>query len=242
MKKKNLITSVLIAAIAVGTLMGCGNNATATNAGVSTQATNKASQQETTVAAAKDETKAETKEAAKDETKAETKEAAKAETSVETAVATKATETTTAAPVFGTVTMKNGDTFPDGAVNNDVILALKELGFDTSKYENSYIDYDGSVAHLAINYNGDGEASIIHTMNKSEDNRTSDKDCLAALSAVANEYAQAEVNGLAPTFDYNHDDILDDIECVIAGIFYTNDYTFNFLDRCDGPKPVRHLN
>lgn len=230
MKKKNLITSVLIAAIAVGTLMGCGNNATATNVGVSTQATNKASQQETTVAAAKD------------ETKAETKSAAKVETSAETAVATKATEATTAAPVFGTVTTKSGDTFPDGAVNNDVILALKELGFDTSKYENSYIDYDGSVAHLAINYNGDGEASIIHTMNKSEDNRTSDKDCLAALSAVANEYAQAEVNGLAPTFDYNHDGILDDIECVIAGIFYTNDYTFNFQDRCDGPKVVRHLN
>ncbi len=229
MKKKNLITSVLIAAVAVGTLMGCGNNATATNAGVSTQATTKASQQETTVAAAKD------------ETKSDNKEVVKAETSAETAGATKATEATTAAPVFGTVTI-SGDTFPDGAVNNDVILALKELGFDTSKYENSYIDYDGSVAHLSINYNGDGEASIINTTNKNEDNRTSDEDYVAALSAVANEYAQAEVKGLVPTFDYNHDGILDDMECIIAGIFYTNDYTFNFQERFSGPKVVRHLN
>ena len=230
MKKKNLITSVLIAAVAVGTLMGCGNNVAATNAGVSTQATTKASQQETTVAVAKD------------ETKAETKTAVKAETSAETAVATKSTEATTAAPVFGTVTTKSGDTFPNGAVNNDVILALKELGFDTSKYENSYIDYDGSVAHFSINYNGDGEASIIHTTNKNEDNRASDKDYSSALSAVGNEYAQAEVKGLAPTFDYNHDGILDDIECIIAGIFYTNDYTFNIQDKATDPELVRHLN
>ena len=225
MKKKNLITSVLIAAIAVGTLMGCGNNAAATNAGVSTQATTKASQQETTVAVVKDETKAETKEAAK----------------AETAVATKAIETTTAAPVFGTVTSANGDTFPDGAVNNDVILALKELGFDTSKYENSYIDYDGSVAHVAINYSGDGEASIIRNLG-STNNKTSNEEYTAALSAIGNEYAQAEVKGLAPTFDYNHDGILDDIECVIAGIFYTNDYTFNFQAAFNNPQPVRHLN
>lgn len=212
MKKKNLITSVLIAAVAVGTLMGCGNNATATNAGVSTQATTKASQQETTVTVAKDETK----------------------------TATKATEATTAAPVFGTVTSANGDTFPDGAVNNDVILALKELGFDTSKYETSYIDYDGSVCHLAINYNGD--ASIINNIDKNENNRTNDKEYSAALSAVGNEYAQAEVKGLAPTFDYNHDGILDDIECVIAGIFYTNDYTFDIQGTFNNPEPVRHLN
>lgn len=229
MKKKNLITSVLIAAIAVGTLMGCGNNATATNAGVSTQATNKASQQETTVAAAKD------------ETKAETKSAVKAEISAETAVATKATEATTAATVFGTVTSANGDTFPDGAVNNDVILALKELGFDTSKYENSYIDYDGSVAHIAINYNGDEEASIIRNI-VDVNNNTSVEEYSAALSAVGNEYAQAEVKGLAPTFDYNHDGILDDIECIIAGIFYTNDYTFSLQGAYNGPQPVRHLN
>lgn len=228
MKKKNLITSVLIAAVAVGTLMGCGNNAAATNAGVSTQATTKTSQQETTVAAAKD------------ETKVETKEAVKAETSAETAVATKATEATTAAPVFGTVTSSNGDIFPDGAVNNDVILALKELGFDTSKYETSYIDYDGSVAHLAINYSGD--ASIIHNIDKNESNRTDDNAYVAALSAVGNEYAQAEVKGLVPTFDYNHDGILDDIECVIAGIFYTNNYTFEIEDVFNNPQPVRHLN
>lgn len=226
MKKKNLITSVLIAAVAVGTLMGCGNNAAATNAGVSTQATTKASQQETTVAAVKD------------ETKVETKAAVNAETSAETAVATKATEVTTAAPVFGTVTLSDGSTFPDGAVNNDVVLALKELGFDTSKYENSYIDYDGSLAHIAINYSGDGEASITHNIG----DKTNIEEYNAALSAVGNEYAQAEVKGLAPTFDYNNDGILDDIECVIAGIFYTNDYTFNFQDRFHSPQPVRHLN
>lgn len=228
MKKKNLITSVLIAAVAVGTLMGCGNNAAATNAGVSTQATTKASQQETTVAAVKN------------ETKTETKEAAKAEASAETAVATKATEVTTAAPVFGTVTLANGDTFPDGAVNNDVILTLKELGFETSKYENSYIDYDGSVAHLTINYSGDGEASIIHKIDGTDN--VDNSVYAAALSAVGNEYAQAEVKGLAPTFDYNHDGILDDIECVIAGIFYTNDYTFDFQEECSNPQLVRHLN
>lgn len=232
MKKKNLITSVLIAAVAVGTLMGCGNNATATNAGVSTQATTKASQQETTVAVVKD------------ETKAETKEAAKAETSAETAVATKATEApteaTTAAPVFGTVTTRDGDTFPDGAVNNDVILALKELGFDTSKYENSYIDYDGSVAHVAINYNGDDKASIIHEIGGTDN--VDDSVYAAALGAVGNEYAQAEVKGLVPTFDYNHDGILDDAECIIAGIFYTNDYTFDFQEKMTNPKVVRHLN
>lgn len=161
--------------------------------------------------------------------------------SAETAVATKAIETTTAAPVFGTVTSANGDTFPDGAVNNDVILALKELGFDTSKYENSYIDYDGSVAHVAINYSGDGEASIIRNLG-STNNKTSNEEYTAALSAIGNEYAQAEVKGLAPTFDYNHDGILDDIECVIAGIFYTNDYTFNFQAAFNNPQPVRHLN
>lgn len=222
MKKKNLITSVLIAAVAVGTLMGCGNNAAATNAGVSTQATTKASQQETTVAAVKDETKA-----------------ANVETSAETAVATKATEATTAAPVFGTVTLANGSTFPDGAVNNDVILTLKELGFDTSKYENSYIDYDGSVAHIAINY--DGDASIVLKVDDTTKN-TDSNAYSAALSAVGNEYAQAEVKGLAPTFDYNHDGILDDIECVIAGIFYTKDYTFDFQDEYNNPQPVRHLN
>lgn len=209
---KKILSTLLIGAMMTASLVGCGSQVT-----TETSNNTNVNQEKTTVAV---------------ETKTK-----------ETTLATQApTEATTAAPVFESITSPEGDTYPSGEVNNKVVVALKKAGFDTSKYETSYIEYVNAGTpdqkiYVAINY--DGEAAIISDYN----NKRDDEILSSKLSESGNKYAQDEVKGLAPTFDYNNDGILDEAECIIAGIFYDTETTYNFEAVFSGEaNPVRHLN